>query len=414
MEDALLKKAEKYCTHLESLSGISCVVVDDLGECLPRMPAKTSSLCEACERHLHSGCRGKRAFMRGVREAYRWDGMYIFFCDLELALVCAFISDGAGNLAGGIAAGPLCIGSMEDTLVDISDSELRRIVASLPVYTPAAIQSLAEIMLPIAAFISGEAYGQTGRYLFRQETILNQVYAEKIKAHAESDYYNYPILQEKELRLAIRHSDREHAQTVLNQILAHIYVANNSMLEQIRPRIRELLIVISRAALEAGADAREIDILMRTSASQVALFQSIEELSAWISTILQRFIHTSFSEDTSVHADTIRRMKQFILEHYQEKITLEMLSAQVGLSRNYLCQLFKKETGESVFNYINRVRIEKSRLLFADESLGIVDIANLCGFEDQSYFTRVFRSYVGTTPRKYRERGRRDPGRGTL
>ena len=42
--------------------------------------------------------------MQGMREAYRWDGIYIFFCDLELTLVCAFISDSTGNLAGGIAA----------------------------------------------------------------------------------------------------------------------------------------------------------------------------------------------------------------------------------------------------------------------------------------------------------------------
>ena len=406
MEEALLRKTEKYCAHLEALSGIPCAAVDLSGEQMYGLPEKTARLCEECEKHLHSGCRGRRAFMQGMREAYRWDGIYIFFCDLELALVCAFISDSTGNLAGGIAAGPLCIGSMEDTLVGISGAELRKTVSSMSCYPPRTIQSLAEIMLPVAAYISGDAYGKAGRYLFRQETFLNQIYAEKIKTHAESDYYNYPILQEKELRLAIRLADREHAQTVLNQILAHIFVMSNSVLEEIKPRVRELLTVISRAALDAGADEREIDLLMRSSAAQVDLFLSIEDLSAWISTILQRFMRASFTEEQSFHADTIRRIRQFIREHYQERITLEMLSGQVGLSRNYLCQVFKKETGESVFNYINRIRIEKSRLLLADEGLGIVEIANLCGFEDQSYFTKVFRSYVGTTPGRYRERGR--------
>ncbi|MBO7710951.1 MAG: AraC family transcriptional regulator [Lachnospiraceae bacterium] len=403
MEKALLQKIEEYCRHLKTLTGIACAGVDLSEEKLYFQEQESIDLCETCERHLHALCHGRRAFLRGMREAYRWDGLYIFFCDLEMVMVCAYVSDHEGNLAGGIAAGPLCMGSMEDILVGISDAELRRIVAPRPCYPPEVVQSLSRIMLSVASGISGDVYGKAGRYLFSQESFLNQVYAEKMKTHAQTDYYNYPILQERELRLAIRHSDREHAQTVLNQILAYIYVANNTSLEEIKPRIRELLIVISRAALDAGADEQEIDILMRGSVRQVELFSSIEDLSAWLSTVMQRFIRTSFAEDRSRHAKTIYRIKWYIGKHYQEKLTLDELAGQVNLSRNYLCQIFKRETGESVFNYINRIRVEKSRLLLSDGSLEIVDIGNLCGFEDQSYFTKVFKSYVGMTPKKYRE-----------
>ena len=100
-------------------------------------------------------------------------------------------------------------------------------------------------------------------------------------------------------------------------------------------------------------------------------------------------------------------MDKYIQTHYQNKLTLDEIASKTYLSKTYLCSIFKKETGETITNYINKVRIEKSKLLFSDEKLSIVQIANMCGFEDQSYFTKIFKSYVGMTPKKYRESRKR-------
>ncbi len=54
--------------------------------------------------------------------------------------------------------------------------------------------------------------------------------------------------------------------------------------------------------------------------------------------------------------------------------------------------------------YINKTRIEKSTRLLLDSSLSIVDVANLVGYEDQSYFTKVFKSIMGVSPGKYKEK----------
>jgi YesN/AraC family two-component response regulator len=55
-------------------------------------------------------------------------------------------------------------------------------------------------------------------------------------------------------------------------------------------------------------------------------------------------------------------------------------------------------------SYLNKVRIEMSKKLLTDHDIPLVDVANMVGYEDQSYFTRVFRSNVGISPGKYRER----------
>ena len=57
----------------------------------------------------------------------------------------------------------------------------------------------------------------------------------------------------------------------------------------------------------------------------------------------------------------------------------------------------------SITNYINQVRVEKSKLFLTDRSYSLVDIANAVGFDDQSYYTKVFKSITGVSPGKYRE-----------
>ena len=74
---------------------------------------------------------------------------------------------------------------------------------------------------------------------------------------------------------------------------------------------------------------------------------------------------------------------------------------------SYLSKIFKEEMDCTFTGYVSRVRIEKSRELLLDGSISIADIAVMVGFEDQSYFTKVFRRTVGVSPGEYRRRGGR-------
>ena len=87
-----------------------------------------------------------------------------------------------------------------------------------------------------------------------------------------------------------------------------------------------------------------------------------------------------------------------------EEDSLQDLADRVYLSRSYLSSLFKKETGDSITNYINRVRVEKSKALLVGSTVSLAEVAHLCGFEDQSYFTRVFKAKEGVSPKKFRDK----------
>ncbi|QSF46322.1 helix-turn-helix domain-containing protein [Paenibacillus tianjinensis] len=94
--------------------------------------------------------------------------------------------------------------------------------------------------------------------------------------------------------------------------------------------------------------------------------------------------------------------QNYIFNHLYEELPLSKLAEIAGLNASYLSQLFKKETGLAISDYIQRERIEEAKRLMELPGLTLSEIATRLHFNDQSYFTKVFKKYTGKTPRQYR------------
>jgi len=173
--------------------------------------------------------------------------------------------------------------------------------------------------------------------------------------------------------------------------------------EVIKYRTLELVVLLSRAAMEGGAEQEEIFGLNNHYINQIYHLETLEELNFWLSKILTRFTDCVFNLKNVKNKDIIYKAIEFINHKYMEKISLEVVADYVHLSSSYFSKLFKEETGYNFSTYLNNVRVEKSKKLLMNEDISLVDISNLVGFEDQSYFTKVFKKITGTTPGKFRE-----------
>lgn len=102
----------------------------------------------------------------------------------------------------------------------------------------------------------------------------------------------------------------------------------------------------------------------------------------------------------------LRCIKQaigYINAEYGRDISLDDVCKFVGLSKYYFVREFHRVTGYTFVAYVNMVRCEKAKVMLADSGFDVGEIGRLCGFVDQSYFTRVFRNYVGISPSKYQK-----------
>lgn len=101
-------------------------------------------------------------------------------------------------------------------------------------------------------------------------------------------------------------------------------------------------------------------------------------------------------------ADVTYKIKEFIEENYGSHLTLDDIAGYVYLSRSYASSLFKEQTGCGIFEYLNAVRVDRACTMLRETSLSLADISQRCGFEDQSYFTRVFKKAMRLSPMQYR------------
>ncbi len=108
--------------------------------------------------------------------------------------------------------------------------------------------------------------------------------------------------------------------------------------------------------------------------------------------------------------EAVHRAVVFMEEHLAEDISLLDISRHAGLGRNYFREFFQQETGSPPWHYFLKLRIESVKKLLTSGDMPLQEAALRSGFCDQSYMTRLFRKFEGTTPRDFRNTLRRLPG----
>lgn len=215
---------------------------------------------------------------------------------------------------------------------------------------------------------------------------------------------SYPIELENNLCSAISEGNEQKAREYLNRLLGEIFFRSGGDFNTIKTRALELVVLLSRSAIEGGADSTQIFNLSNKYAKEADGFSALEELSMWLSELINRLIGYAFDLKDVRHSVTIRRIAGFIRNNYMRKITLDDIASEVYMSKSHVSKIFNEEMGTSITAFINGVRVDKAKILLCDASLSVADVASLTGFEDQSYFAKQFKLITGVSPKKFREK----------
>ena len=100
----------------------------------------------------------------------------------------------------------------------------------------------------------------------------------------------------------------------------------------------------------------------------------------------------------------IQKIKNLIEKEYAKDISLNYVAENVNLTPAYVSYIFKKETGQTLVKYVTDIKMMKARKMLEEGTMKIVQVAKTCGYENQSYFNRLFKNYYGVTPKQLREK----------
>ncbi|MCR9227023.1 MAG: AraC family transcriptional regulator [Flavobacteriaceae bacterium] len=132
-----------------------------------------------------------------------------------------------------------------------------------------------------------------------------------------------------------------------------------------------------------------------------SLLMIINQINKSKTTALSAFVYRkSFSDDEG------KRMSQvydYVMEKYQDPITLEEISEKANMSKNAFCRYFKKRTNKTFFQFLIEIRIENAcKILVKNPELSVAVVAEQCGFNNIANFNRKFRAFKNCTPTEYR------------
>lgn len=130
------------------------------------------------------------------------------------------------------------------------------------------------------------------------------------------------------------------------------------------------------------------------------LIELRNEVFEWIKKVLAILEQKNESHST----DHVDAAKKWIQRHLDQNITIQKIASQVYMNPTYFCEYFKSQTGETVLDYVTRIRMEKARELLLTTNLKIYVVSEMVGYTDTKYFTKLFKKQYGETPSKYKEK----------
>lgn len=110
------------------------------------------------------------------------------------------------------------------------------------------------------------------------------------------------------------------------------------------------------------------------------------------------YVRTKFETTSS----RVTRIHEYLMKNYQEEINLEEIAELVHMAPASVCRFFKSSTGMTIFEYLNKIKIDYSCRLLLNTDLNVVDISYDCGFNNLSHFNKQFKKFINKTPTQYR------------
>lgn len=210
----------------------------------------------------------------------------------------------------------------------------------------------------------------------------------------------------KELEFAVNREDRSRFENILE--LSGVFQCTDRKwrIAELQNFINNVVMVI-RLYIEKKGNLPQ---LMAVDNYLNSFLEIIDRLEfSEIKTLFDQLLEETFSSDSHIDReqgiqDIVQKTRSYVDEHYQDSISLNQLAERFNVADSYLSHMFKEVTGCNLMLYLATIRIQHAKELLSRQDISITEVALMVGYDDYSYFSRVFKKLEGCSPRTYREK----------
>lgn len=197
----------------------------------------------------------------------------------------------------------------------------------------------------------------------------------------------------------MRSIEDKNMAAVKEQILNYLKLVENEKASSAF-YVKYLMLDIVKAIFQANGMYNET-IIWQT-ANDIMNSNDLKAIGQVLSKIIDEIMDMNKEALPDV-SQSVSEIKKVVKNEYMNDIGLEEIAQKVCLTPAYVSFIFKKETGSNLIKYLTDYRMQKAKELLENSNKKIVDISRMCGYQNQSYFNKLFKNYYGITPKQYRE-----------
>ena len=384
---------------------------------------KSKLLCSTQAKQLPEFCKlvhqnkGKEdcqnSYLYGSIQTKKLGEAYIYFCPYGLVNWSVPVLE-AGKMNCFLTGGPVLMHQVDDLLIEEicqqnpnlkkQLDEMKNKLKKIQIIDTTRVKYLSELLMKLSrSLMVKDINTLEQKKQFNQGAKLIGETIQNLKSKGDVALRQaYPLKKENKLINNVKIGDKDKSQEILNEILGIIYFKSGNDFSLLKSRAIELMVVLARAAIEVGADLEAIFGLEYQYFGSINNTKDINQLSHVLTQVLNKFIDNIFSITNVKNKSLIYKAMNYIRENYNQNIQLSSVAKYIGLSNSYFSNFFKTETGMTYTEYLNLVRIENAKKMLK-EGHSLVTTAQKIGFNDQSYFSRIFKKIEGKPPGKWQK-----------
>ncbi|MDO9536020.1 MAG: AraC family transcriptional regulator [Bacillota bacterium] len=228
-----------------------------------------------------------------------------------------------------------------------------------------------------------------------QKGKINELYVYKEKSCI------YPFKQEADLLEAIISRNLSSAYFSGECFLSELIKNNGQELNYIKTCVLHLTVFLIRKSIQIGVDVGDLFNANLGYAKILMQADSIKEIREVLRGYILILFNNRSKKRKSCKYEIVMKAKAYVNSNLQNPITLDEVAGYVFLSPCYFSRLFSEVSGYTFQDYLTKVRINKAQKLLLENNRSLEEVAYMLGYNDVSYFIKVFKKVVGNTPRQF-------------